>query len=147
MKNVLCGLLFLGCVSSASAADAPAAAPVVANYADIALASYEDSLLTATRLRQAVQSLVRAPSEASLEDARHAWLAARVPYMQTEAFRFGNPIVDEWEGKVNAWPLDEGLIDYVDASYGTQSDDNAFYALNIIANPRLQVGGQSIDAS
>ncbi|MEL6100891.1 MAG: imelysin family protein, partial [Pseudomonadota bacterium] len=36
----------------------------------------------------------------------------------TEVYRFGNAIVDDWEGKVNAWPLDEGLIDYVDASYG-----------------------------
>jgi len=31
-----------------------------------------------------------------------------VPYQQTEVYRFGNPIVDAWEGKVNAWPLDEG---------------------------------------
>ena len=45
--------------------------------------------------------------------ARAAWVAARIPYMQTEAFRFGNKIVDDWEGKVNSWPLDEGLIDYV----------------------------------
>ena len=45
--------------------------------------------------------------------ARAAWVAARIPYMQTEAFRFGNTIVDDWEGKVNSWPLDEGLIDYV----------------------------------
>ena len=43
-----------------------------------------------------------------------------VPYQQTEAYRFGNAIVDDWEGRVNAWPLDEGLIDYVDAGYGTQ---------------------------
>ena len=35
--------------------------------------------------------------------------------MQTEVFRFGNPVVDDWEGRVNAWPLDEGLIDYVDS--------------------------------
>ena len=62
-------------------------------------------------------------------------LAARVPYQQTEVFRFGNAIVDDWEGKVNAWPLDEGLIDYVDASYGGPSDENAFAALNVIANP------------
>jgi uncharacterized iron-regulated protein len=25
-------------------------------------------------------------------------------------YRFGNPIVDDWEGKGDAWPLDEGLI-------------------------------------
>ncbi len=41
--------------------------------------------------------------------------------MQTEAFRFGNPEIDDLEGNVNSWPLDEGLIDYVDASsYGTK---------------------------
>ena len=48
---------------------------------------------------------------------RSAWLAARVPYMQSEVFRFGNTIIDDWEGQVNAWPLDEGLIDYVAKDY------------------------------
>lgn len=147
MKKMLCGVLFSGFTVTAWAADAPATAPVVANYADIALASYEDSLHTATQLQKAVETLLGSPSEKSLQEARRAWLAARVPYMQTEAYRFGNPLVDEWEGKVNAWPLDEGLIDYVDASYGTESDANAFYALNIIANPQVQIGGQAIDAS
>jgi len=147
MKKMLCGLLFSGLSIAAWAADQPVAAPVVANYANIALASYEDSLHTAAQLRKAVESLLGSPSEKALLDAREAWLAARVPYMQTEAFRFGNPLVDEWEGKVNAWPLDEGLIDYVDASYGTESDANAFYALNIIANPQVRIGGQSVDAS
>ena len=52
--------------------------------------------------------------------------------MQTEAYRFGNRIVDEWEGKVNAWPLDEGLIDYVASdSYGTESDENPLYTANV----------------
>jgi len=147
MKKKLCGLLFVGFMAGAMAADEPATAPVVDNYADIALASYEDSLSTAMRLRQAVEALLASPSQTSLHDARKAWLAARVPYMQTEAFRFGNPLVDDWEGKVNAWPLDEGLIDYVDASYGSESGDNAFYATNIIANPEVQIGGQTIDAS
>ena len=44
-----------------------------------------------------------------------AWRTARVPYQQSEVYRFGNAIVDDWEGRVNAWPLDEGLIDYVAA--------------------------------
>ena len=81
-------------------------------------------------------------------DSGPAWRAARVPYQQTEAFRFGNPTVDDWEGKVNAWPLDEGLIDYVDGGlYGEASDLNAFYTANIIADPVLRVGGQSVDAT
>src|SRR5690606_18867630 len=93
-------------------------AEVVTTYIDIAHATYEDSLTKAMELQSAVDALIAEPSEDALNAARDAWIAARVPYMQTEAYRFGNPIVDDWEGKVNAWPLDEGLIDYVDASYG-----------------------------
>ncbi|MDX9873804.1 MAG: imelysin family protein, partial [Spongiibacteraceae bacterium] len=61
--------------------------------------------------------------------------------------RFGNPVVDEWEGKVNAWPLDEGLIDYVDPGYSVASDQNPLHSANVIANPRLNVGARMIDAS
>jgi putative iron-regulated protein len=67
--------------------------------------------------------------------------------MQTEAFRFGNPIVDNWEGKVNAWPLDEGLIDYVDGLYGNDNPENELYVANVIANKKLRFGGQDIDAT
>ena len=82
-----------------------------------------------------------------MKAAREAWLAARVPYQQSEAYRFGNPIVDEWEGRVNSWPLDEGLIDYVaTAKYGESSDENPWYTANIIANPTLKIGGRTIDA-
>lgn len=119
---------------------------VLETYADIALAEYEDALSTAKTLQAAVQELVAKPSAASMAAARKAWLDARVPYQQTEAYRFGNPIVDDWEGRVNAWPLDEGLIDYVDASYGTDSDANAYYVVNVIANRQLKVGGKSVDA-
>lgn len=67
--------------------------------------------------------------------------------MQTEVFRFGNPIVDEWEGRVNSWPLDEGLIDYVAAGYGVENDNNQFYTLNVIANPIITIGGTTVDAT
>ncbi|MEM1401037.1 MAG: imelysin family protein, partial [Pseudomonadota bacterium] len=134
-------------LSSSAFADAPAKADVAAFYADIALAGYEDSLLTAHTLDAAIDALVANPSQVTLLQARAAWLAAREPYQQTEVYRFGNAYVDDWEGKVNAWPLDEGLIDYVDASYGTESDENLFYTVNVIANPSLSIGGQEIDAS
>jgi putative iron-regulated protein len=65
--------------------------------------------------------------------------------MQTEAYRFGNAIVDDWEGKVNAWPLDEGLIDYVAESYGNESPENELYAADVIANVSLTIGGKTID--
>jgi putative iron-regulated protein len=126
---------------------AAAPADVVTTYGDIAQAKYADSLETAKTLKAAVDKLVAEPTEANLEAARAAWIAARNPYQQTEAYRFGNAIVDDWEGKVNAWPLDEGLIDYVDVSYGDESEENDFYVANVIANPTLKVGGETIDAT
>ncbi|PID36492.1 MAG: peptidase [Rhodobacterales bacterium] len=120
---------------------------VLKTYSDIAEAGYEDSLATAKKLSAAVDALIANPTEETLAAAKAAWTASRVPYQQTEVYRFGNAIVDDWEGKVNAWPLDEGLIDYVDASYGGPTDENPLAAADIIANPKLTVGGAMVDAS
>ncbi|GLS31876.1 putative iron-regulated protein [Mesorhizobium albiziae] len=120
---------------------------VLTTYSDIALAKYEDALTTAKALDTAVDALIATPSEETLKAAREAWKAARIPYQQTEVYRFGNAIVDDWEGRVNAWPLDEGLIDYVDKSYGTESDENTLYTANVIANPSIEINGEKIDAS
>ena len=122
-------------------------AEVLQTYSNIALAAYGDSLTTAQTLQTAVQSLISDPSAAHLQEARTAYLAARVPYMQSEAFRFGNAIVDDWEGRVNAWPLDEGLIDYVDPGYGGATDENEYAVLNVIANPKFDLGGKAVDAT
>src|SRR5690606_19247008 len=128
-------------------AEAPAIKDVLTTYADIAEASYGDSLAAARSLRTSIDTLIKSPSDETLAQARDAWLKARVPYMQTEAFRFGNPIVDAWEGRVNSWPLDEGLIDYVADAYGTDNPENEFYAVNIIANTSLKIAGKTVDAS
>ena len=120
---------------------------VVKNYSDIALAKYEDSLTTAKTLDKAIDSFLASPSQATQQAAKDAWIAARVPYQQTEAYRFGNAIVDDWEGRVNAWPLDEGLIDYVDPSYGTESDENTLYTANVISNAAVTINGKPVDAS
>lgn len=119
---------------------------VVKNYADIAQAKFEDSLITAQKLQDKVNVLISDPSETSLTAAKKAWLASRNPYQQTEVYRFGNAIVDDWEGKVNAWPLDEGLIDYVSSSYGTATDENEYAVLNVIANPTFTLSGNLINA-
>ncbi len=141
-------LLAFSAVPAASAlAEAPSASAVLHTYADIAKAGYEDSLEGAKALKEAIDALLAKPSEATLARARQAWIDARVPYMQTEAYRFGNPIVDDWEGRVNAWPLDEGLIDYVAESYGSDHPENEFYTANVIANTELKVAGATVDAS
>jgi len=132
------------CLPAVAQAADPAA--VVATYADIAAAGYADSLTTAQALQAAVDKLIAEPSEETLGAAKAAWLAARAPYQQTEVFRFGNAIVDDWEGKVNAWPLDEGLIDYV-AEGSATNEENALAALNVIATPKFTLSGVEVDAA
>ncbi len=129
----------------AAPASTPSPQQVLTTYANLAHAAYADSLTTAEALRVAIDRLLAEPTDANLEAARKAWVAARVPYQQTEAFRFGNRIVDDWEGKVNSWPLDEGLIDYVDQSYGSDNPENPLYTANVIASSSLKVGGDTVD--
>ena len=117
---------------------------VVSHYADVALATYTDALAEARKLKTQIDALLAAPTEDSLTAARDAWRAARVPYMQSEVFRFGNVVVDEWEGQVNAWPLDEGLIDYVDEDYHAVMGNPGARA-NIIASESLKIGEQALD--
>lgn len=78
--------LALAPLAGQAATEATAEA-VVANYADIAAAAYGDSVTTAQALEQAVAALVAAPSAETLGAARAAWIAARVPYQQTAAYR------------------------------------------------------------
>ena len=106
---------------------------VVRQNARIATAVYGDSLETAKMLQTAIDAFIAAPAAASMDVARRAWLQAREPYGQSEVYRFRNGPIDDladnggWaegagpEGRINAWPLDEALIDYV----ATRVDGNA----------------------
>jgi len=116
------------------------------NYANIAEAKYNDALLLAEKMLKNINNFLDNTTETNLEKVKESWLAARKIYQQTEVFRFGNPVVDDWEGKVNAWPLDEGLIDYVDNTNYYPSE-NDFSNFNVIANRKLKVEGTLVDAS
>ena len=80
----------------------------------------------------AIDAFVADPTDETLEAAKQAWLAARDDYGLTEAFRFyGGPIDDEEtgpEGLINAWPLDEAYVDYVegDEAAGIVNDPDAY---------------------
>jgi len=140
------GLFASTAMTTIAAADVTPEA-VIAHYADVAEAKYDDALSTAKVLDAAIEAFLESPTAETLSVAKDAWLAARVPYQQTEVYRFGNAIVDDWEGRVNAWPLDEGLIDYVDGSYGTESDENSLFTANVVANPSIEINGKTIDAA
>lgn len=137
----------IGLILSTTSVAADQNRAVVDHYAKIAFAVYEDSLNSALVLQQAVKGFLAKPTEKNLTIARAAWVSARVPYQQSEVYRFGNAVVDDWEGKVNAWPLDEGLIDYVAASYGGDSDENPLYTANVIGQTKLKLSGKTIDTS
>ncbi len=98
------------------------------HYADGVHAAYTASLESATELDAAIDAFAADPTEETMEAAKQAWVAARDDYGLTEAFRFyGGPIDDEEtgpEGLINAWPLDEAYVDYVDgdASAGIVND-------------------------
>lgn len=115
-------------------------AEVVRNYAAIVSASYEDSLVSAQALDAALQQLVDSPSQASHDAAKQAWLGSREPYLQTEVYRFYDGPIDEPdngpEGRLNAWPLDEFHIDYVEGAEGASA--------GIVNDLSVEIGAETL---
>lgn len=110
----------------------PLMAEVIEHYATGAHASYEASLVSAMTMDEAIDAFLADPTDATLATAKDAWLAARDDYGPTEVFRFyGGPIDNDdrgVEGLVNAWPMDEAYVDYVDGDpdAGIVNDPEAY---------------------
>ncbi|MEA2119028.1 imelysin family protein [Halovibrio sp. HP20-50] len=130
-----------------AADDTVSADAVVHHYADLAHANYADALNAAEVLNERIDELLANPTAQTLDAAKQAWLQARIPYQQSEVFRFGNAVVDDWEGQLNAWPLDEGMIDYVAGDDYQHELGNEGATANIVANEQIEVGGESLDVS
>ena len=97
-------------------------AKVVEHYAELVSATYEDALAQAKTMQADVNAFLSEPTAELMQKARDSWTAARLPYLQTEVFRFyEGPIDDEDgpEGLLNAWPMDEAYIDYVKGNAGS----------------------------
>lgn len=90
-------------------------------YAQIAFLNYQDALNSVAELEEKVEAFIESPSAESMDAAKHVWLESRIPYGQTEVFRFADGPIDGTneqgeegpEGRINAWPLNEAYIDYV----------------------------------
>ena len=110
----------LAAVAACSSDDAPDVSKedVVAHYAVGVHATYQASLASAADMAGAIDAFLANPAPHTLEAAKRAWLIARDDYGVTEAYRFyGGPIDDEAtgpEGQLNAWPMDEAYVDYVE---------------------------------
>ena len=107
----------------------------VENYVNIVLSSYEDTLNKLYDLQLSIDTFVANPTDASFKEAKNNWIISREPYGQTESFRYYDGPIDGSEGEpedyINAWPLDEALIDYVtDGSGGQDLSDNRQNIIN-----------------
>ena len=110
-----CLILAAGCGDGDGPGEASVEA-VVQHYPALVHALYVDAHAAAEALDRAVKAFVADPTPATHGAAQQAWRAARIPYGQTEAFRFADGPIDAEggpEGRINAWPLDEAYIDYV----------------------------------
>ncbi len=86
------------------------------NYAQNVYLNYTDAYTHAVALQTAVNALIANPDATTLANAKSAWIQARVPYSQSEGYRFYDGPIDNEdgpEGQLNAWPMDEVYVDYV----------------------------------
>jgi len=121
-------LASLLCLCACGGDSGPDSAAVITEYNAIVKQSYDDSVVGVQTLKIAVDAFVASPNDATLTAAKNAWIASRIPYQQTEAYRFyGGPIDDpddDRELRINSWPLDETYIDVL--VEGTDTLDKQF---------------------
>jgi len=130
---------------------------ILQTYSDIATANYKDAVNDVISLHKAITEFTSNPTINSMNQAKAAWLISRESYGQTEAFRLQNGPIDAeegWhviaygapEGQMNAWPLDESMIDYSIDADGNRTSGNIIDSTSSIFNP----GGEdpvSVDIS
>lgn len=155
-QRVLVGLVMAGLMVSACGSDGASDAggsdmdAAVRTYADGVHSSYAASLASASAMVETIDAFIAAPTDENLAVAKTAWLDARDDYGPTEAFRFyGGPIdndEDGPEGLINAWPMDEAYVDYVEGNptAGIVNDPDAYPEINADLLTELnEAGGET----
>ena len=92
---------------------------VAERYADVVHTAYGASIASAEQMSDTIDRFLDRPTQPRLASARKAWIDARDDYVVTEPFRFyGEPSTIPKTGPegliVNAWPMDEAYVDYVE---------------------------------
>lgn len=158
-------LTVVGCGGGGSSTPAEGSTPVeegittaqkttaLTAYADLAIAGYTAALTDAQAMVTALKSFTDTPSAGTLEAAKTAWKTARESYGVTEIFRLSNGPIDAEdgfaatfgapEGQLNAWPLDENMIDYTTDGTGTTTAGNIIDT----AGSFTPTGGTAVDAT
>lgn len=121
---VACLALFVGCGND----EGPT---VVRQYAVNLHQNYVDVGVKLEALQVAVDAFVASPSADGFVAAKQAWLDARPPYGEAEISRFYGGPLDEAQGRMNEWPIDENFIDY------TFGNPNAGIINDLVTYPQL----------
>ncbi|MEO0767957.1 MAG: imelysin family protein [Cyanobacteria bacterium J06649_4] len=121
----------------------------IESYAELVYRTYSSSKADAVMMQGAITAFLANPSAETHQTAKAAWTEARQSYLQTEAFRFYEGPIDFIdpatgeegpEGRINAWPMNEAFIDYVQgkADSGVINDPSfEISTANILENDQV----------
>lgn len=105
---------------------------IVVNYVDnVVLPTYSNLQAKNSALLTAVKALATNPSDATFRAAANAWLEAREPWEQSEAFLFGPVDALGLDPNMDSWPLDQDAIvnhlksgSFSELEWGSGDDDS-----------------------
>lgn len=81
---------------------------IVTDFADyVIIPTYEELVKKAENLSQSINIFVSNPSQNTLKAAQKAWMEARFPWEQSEAFAFGPAESLGYDGDLDDWPVNE----------------------------------------
>ena len=127
---------------------------VLEAYADGVQTTMASAVTDAKALESAITAFTVTPNATTLAAAKSAWLSARESYGVTEIYRLSEGPIDGeegWvataygalEGQINAWPLDENMIDYTTEADGNISSGNIIDT----AGTFTPTGGSAVDVT
>jgi predicted lipoprotein len=121
-------LAISGCVA-ANRTEAPTAQAVVQTFVEKVVQPNQARLVLQTAaLQAAIQRLSEEPSDAHLDAARQAWLAARRTWETSESWAFGPAETEGFDGAMDDWPVNRK--DLATALGSQRIDSDSFAALS-----------------
>ncbi len=81
---------------------------IITDFADgVIIPTYQQLVAKAAKLSQTTDAFTTNPGAETLKAARNAWIAAREPWEQSEAFAFGPADSLGYDGDLDDWPVNE----------------------------------------
>jgi len=108
--------LFSGCTQNHSKTPPVTESAVIESHYDLVALLYQYCHETVTQLNHAITSFNQNVNDKQFQDIKEQWKKSKRCYSMAEATRFSGTYIDEIDTLINAWPIDELYIDYVETS-------------------------------